>query len=55
MACSSSSSSNGLVRNSTGSRLHGLHGGRDIAMAGQENDGDLQFDLGHPLLQVEPA
>ncbi len=24
-------------------------------MAGKENNGDVQFDVGHPLLQVEPA
>ena len=37
------------------SRFHGLHRSWDIAMACKENNGDLHSDLGHALLQVEPA
>ena len=37
------------------SRLHRLHGSGDIAVPAQENDGNLQPNLGHPFLQVESA
>jgi glutamate synthase domain-containing protein 1 len=32
--------------------LDGLHGGRNAAMAGQKDDGDVQPNFGHPLLEV---
>src|SRR5882724_8966289 len=35
--------------------FHSLHSHRDIAVAGDEDDGNLHVSLSHPLLQIKTA